>query len=77
VSNKTETGTVKWFDENKGFGFIERDGGGSDAFAHYLQIFRPKGDRNRRNLQEGQRVTFQIEDRPKGPAAIDIRAAQQ
>jgi CspA family cold shock protein len=64
------TGTVKWFDEAKGFGFIARDGG-SDVFAHFKQI---KGD-GFKTLAEGQRVTFNVVQGQKGPQAENIVAA--
>lgn len=64
------TGTVKWFDEAKGFGFIARDGG-SDVFAHFKQI---KGD-GFRTLTEGQRVTFTVTQGQKGPQAENITPA--
>ncbi|MCZ9635196.1 cold-shock protein [Rhodococcus sp. BH5] len=49
-------GTVKWFDKNKGFGFIEPDGGGADVFAHYSQITGP----GFKVLERGQRVEFEF-----------------
>jgi CspA family cold shock protein len=63
------TGTVKWFNETKGFGFIERENG-PDVFVHYSAI-QAKGFRK---LVEGQRVSFTIEDGPKGPQAADVEA---
>ncbi|MGV3591066.1 MAG: cold-shock protein [Gammaproteobacteria bacterium] len=66
----TVTGTVKWFDEAKGFGFIARDGG-SDVFAHFKQI---KGD-GFRTLTEGQRVSFTVTQGQKGPQAENITPA--
>jgi len=60
-------GTVKWFNESKGFGFIENDEGG-DVFVHYSSI---QGD-GFKVLYENQRVTFQIEQGPKGPAAANV-----
>ena len=63
------TGTVKWFNENKGFGFIEREGG-PDVFAHFSAIqsegYKP--------LAEGQRVEFIVTDGQKGPQAEQIIA---
>ncbi len=50
------TGTVKWFNSEKGFGFIEQDGGGPDVFAHYSNI----AAQGYRELQEGQKVSFEI-----------------
>ncbi len=61
-------GTVKWFSRVKGYGFISPDGGEKDVFVHYSAI---SGD-GYRNLEEGQRVEFVIEDSPKGPQAADV-----
>ena len=66
----TSTGTVKWFNESKGFGFIEQDSG-PDVFAHFRAI---NGD-GFKTLTEGQRVTFVVTQGPKGPAAEDITPA--
>ncbi|MGI9275219.1 MAG: transcription antiterminator/RNA stability regulator CspE [Endozoicomonas sp.] len=65
----TTTGTVKWFNEEKGFGFIAQENGGSDVFAHFRQI---TGD-GFKTLAEGQRVEFKITQGQKGPQAEDIR----
>ncbi|MDT3398687.1 cold-shock protein [Streptomyces sp. B1866] len=62
------TGTVKWFNAEKGFGFIAQDGGGADVFAHYSNI----ATQGFRELQEGQKVTFDITQGPKGPQAENI-----
>ena len=64
------TGTVKWFDEAKGFGFISRDGG-PDVFAHFKQIV----GEGFKTLAEGQRVTFTVVQGQKGPQAENISAA--
>lgn len=55
-------GTVKWFNGTKGFGFIEQENGGPDVFVHYSAI----AEQGFRNLDEGQRVEFNIEEGPKG-----------
>ena len=64
-------GKVKWFNENKGFGFIEQ-GGGPDVFVHFSAI---KGD-GFRTLAEGQEVEFDIEQGQKGPQAANVTAAR-
>ncbi|MBS1253942.1 MAG: Cold shock-like protein CspLA [Anaerolineales bacterium] len=61
------TGTVKWFNRSKGYGFIEREEG-DDVFVHYSEI-RGGGFRN---LDEGDRVEFDVESNPKGPQAVDV-----
>ena len=65
------TGTVKWFNDAKGFGFITPDGGGKDLFAHFSAI---QGS-GFKTLKENQRVTFEVTNGPKGEQAINIRAA--
>ena len=65
------TGTVKWFNDSKGFGFITPDGGGEDVFAHFSAI-QTKGFKS---LKEGQRVTFDVTDGPKGKQAANIHDA--
>lgn len=63
-------GTVKWFDETKGFGFLEQEGG-KDVFAHFSAIVgEGKGFRT---LTEGQQVEFEVVDGPKGPQAAEIK----
>jgi CspA family cold shock protein len=62
------TGTVKWFNPAKGFGFITRDDGGKDVFVHFSAI-KQEGFRT---LDEGQRVEFEVEDGAKGPAASNV-----
>ncbi|MEU1623883.1 cold-shock protein [Streptomyces sp. NPDC020096] len=65
------SGTVKWFNAEKGFGFIEQDGGGADVFAHYSNI----ATQGFRELQEGQKVTFDVVAGQKGPQAENILPA--
>ena len=65
----TQTGTVKWFNEGKGFGFIAQDNGGNDLFAHFSEI-RTSGFKT---LQENQRVEFEITQGQKGLQASNIR----
>ncbi len=62
-------GTVKWFNEKKGYGFIEKDGGG-DIFVHFSAI-QAGGFTI---LQEGQRVSFDVSEGEKGPAAVNVKA---
>ena len=63
-------GTVKFFNESKGFGFISPEDGGKDVFVHFSAI-QAEGFKV---LAEGQSVTFQVEDGPKGPQATNVRA---
>ena len=64
------TGTVKWFNESKGFGFIAQDDGGADVFVHFSSI---QGE-GFKTLAEGQKVSFEIKDGPKGPQAENVVA---
>jgi len=62
------TGTVKWFNESKGFGFISQDDGGADVFVHFNAI---QGT-GFKTLAEGQAVSFEVENGPKGPQASNV-----
>ncbi len=63
------TGTVKWFNETKGFGFIEVDGGGKDVFVHHSSI----AGSGFKTLREGEKVEFEIVQDPKGPRASNVK----
>lgn len=65
-----ETGTVKWFNAGKGYGFIERDNGEGDVFVHYSAI---KSD-GFKTLDEGERVEFSVVESDKGPQAQDVES---
>lgn len=66
---RMSTGTVKWFNDSKGFGFIKPDGGGEDLFAHFSAI---QGN-GFKTLRENQKVEFEITTGPKGKQATNIR----
>jgi len=65
------TGTVKWFNESKGFGFITQDDGGADVFVHFNAI----QSTGFKTLAEGQKVTYEVENGPKGLQASNVVAA--
>lgn len=62
-------GTVKWFDDKKGFGFIEREDGSGDIFVHHSAI----NATGFKSLSEGDRVSFDVKQGPKGPAADNVK----
>lgn len=64
------TGTVKWFNDAKGFGFITQDEGGDDVFVHHTAIQMD----GFKTLQEGQQVEFDVTKGPKGLSAVNVRA---
>jgi len=66
--SERNVGTVKWFSDQKGFGFLEQEGG-DDVFVHHSAIV----SEGFRTLTEGDRVEFTIEQGQKGPAAVDVR----
>ncbi len=66
----TQTGTVKWFNPDKGFGFIVPDNGGKDLFAHISEI---RGSTSTKTLAERQRVQFEVTQGQKGPQASNIQ----
>jgi len=66
------TGTVKWFNDAKGFGFVTPENGGKDLFAHFSAIQQ----QGFKTLKEGQRVTFDVTSGPKGDQASNIRSAE-
>ncbi|HWR48418.1 MAG TPA: cold-shock protein [Pseudonocardiaceae bacterium] len=68
----TQHGVVKWFNAEKGFGFISVDGGGPDVFVHFSAI---QGD-GYRSLDENQKVEFESSQGPKGPQADSVRAVR-
>lgn len=64
----TFSGTVKWFNDQKGFGFITRSDGEKDVFVHYSGI----ASQGFKSLAEGDKVTFEVDDTPKGPSAVNV-----
>ena len=63
------TGRVKWFDDRKGYGFIEQEGGGEDVFVHYSAL----AGEGYKTLEDGQAVEFEITSGQKGPQATNVR----
>jgi len=67
-----KNGTVKWFNDEKGFGFIQPDDGSKDVFVHFRQVNRT--GYGRVSLPDGQKVTFEVEEGQKGPQAVNVTA---
>jgi len=65
------TGTVKWFNSEKGYGFIAPDDGGADVFVHYSAI----QSNGYRSLEEAQKVSYEVQQGPKGPQASNVQPA--
>ena len=70
IMSNTNTGTVKWFNEEKGFGFISQDYGGADVFVHFRAIV----SEGFKTLKEGQKVSFEVENGQKGLQAANVVA---
>lgn len=64
------TGTVKWFNDAKGFGFITQDNGGPDVFVHFSAL----NGSGFKSLAEGQKVSYEVTDGPKGPQAANVES---
>jgi CspA family cold shock protein len=62
-------GQVKWFNEQKGYGFIEREGGGKDVFLHISELEKA----GMTTVKEGETLTFELENKPKGQQATDLK----
>ncbi len=70
MDGNRKTGTVKWFSRVKGYGFIAPDDQEKEIFVHFSGII----GEGYRNLEQGQRVNFDVEDTPKGPQAVNVEA---
>ncbi|CAM1502633.1 Fc.00g074090.m01.CDS01 [Cosmosporella sp. VM-42] len=73
MSDVVLKGKVKWFNQDKGYGFIEREDGGADVFVHFSQI---EGG-GYKTLEDGQQVEFEVKDGNKGPQAAHVKPIQQ
>lgn len=67
--SKREIGTVKWFNDQKGYGFIARNDGAKDVFVHHSAIL----GQGYKTLKEGESVEFEVQDGQKGPAAVNVQ----
>jgi cold shock protein len=67
--SKREVGTVKWFNDQKGFGFISRSAGDKDVFVHHSAIL----GQGYKSLKEGDRVEFEVQEGQKGPSAVNVQ----
>ncbi len=70
--SKRETGVVKWFNDQKGYGFIARSGGAKDVFVHHSAIL----GNGYKSLKEGETVEFEVQDGQKGPSAVNVQRLQ-
>lgn len=65
-------GTVKWFNDTKGFGFITPNDGSKEVFVHFSNIISAPGSRERKTLTQGQDVSFDVQETPRGPQAVNV-----